>query len=133
MEELGLVIHMLRRRKGWTQAELARRVDTSGEYISQLETGARTNPSAQLLTRLAVALDTTPDYMLTEAGMLPTTENGPLPPEVLDLAQAIEAYPDGAAKEQAKQMVIDIALILRTLRERMEEQREADPNGGSPV
>ncbi|NIM07178.1 MAG: helix-turn-helix domain-containing protein [Armatimonadetes bacterium] len=124
MSELGFTLHMLRRRRGWTQGQLAQRARTTPEYISQLERGKKTNPGIDLLTRLALALETTPDFILIQAGMLPVSDNMPLPPEVAELVETIEAYPDGPAKEQAKQMVVDIALILRTLRERVEADRE---------
>ena len=127
MEGIGEVIHNLRRRKGWTQGQLAYHAETSPEYISLIESGKRRKPSVEWLLKIATALETTPDYILTQAGLLPHSNNGPLPPEVLELAEVVEAYPDGAAKEQAKQMIVDIALILRTLRERMEEEREGAP------
>lgn len=122
MENVGFVIHSLRRRKKWTQAQLADRVGSSPEYISQLETGKRVNPSAALLTRIAVALDTTPDYILKEAGVLEKAGANVLPPEVQRLAEVIEGYPPGPAKMQAKAMIRDVAVILDTLAERIKEK-----------
>ncbi len=46
----------LREKKGLTQDELARRVGVTKAYISLLESGARTNPSLDVLRRLAKAL-----------------------------------------------------------------------------
>lgn len=126
MDNIGEVIHILRRRKGWTQGQLAYHAGTSPEYISLIENGKRENPSADWLLNIAIALGTTPDYILSEAGQLPNTENPPLPPEVKELAQVIETYPDGPAKLQAKQMIIDMAMILRTLREPIAEREGAD-------
>ena len=46
----------IRQQKGLTQRELAARVGITQPYIVMLETGKRTNPSLQLLQRLARAL-----------------------------------------------------------------------------
>ena len=46
----------LREKKGLTQEELAGRVGVTKAYISQLESGARKNPSLVVLKRLAKAL-----------------------------------------------------------------------------
>jgi transcriptional regulator with XRE-family HTH domain len=46
----------LREKKGLTQDELARRVGVTKAYISLLESGTRTNPSLDVLRRLAKAL-----------------------------------------------------------------------------
>ena len=46
----------IRQQKGLTQRELAARVGITQPYIVMLETGTRTNPSLQLLQRLAKAL-----------------------------------------------------------------------------
>ena len=46
----------IRQQKGLTQRELADRVGITQPYIVMLETGKRTNPSLQLLQRLARAL-----------------------------------------------------------------------------
>ena len=50
------MLKLLRERKGWSQAELAKRADVTDAYIAQLETGARENPSLDVLKRLARAL-----------------------------------------------------------------------------
>ena len=46
----------LRVKKGWSQAELAKKADVTDAYVAQLETGARDNPSLEILKRLARAL-----------------------------------------------------------------------------
>jgi len=53
---LKTVLRLLRDEKGWSQAELAKRADVTDAYIAQLETGARENPSLEVLKRLARAL-----------------------------------------------------------------------------
>lgn len=49
----------LRKKAGVSQEELAQRVNVSTGYISHLETGRRDNPSIQLLTKIADALNVT--------------------------------------------------------------------------
>jgi transcriptional regulator with XRE-family HTH domain len=49
-------LKQLRKRKGWSQAELARRAGISQPYIVMMESGARKNPSLKMLGKLAKAL-----------------------------------------------------------------------------
>jgi len=53
---LGTVLKKLRTAKGLTQEQLGNKVGVSDAYITMLETGARKNPSLDLLERLAKAL-----------------------------------------------------------------------------
>lgn len=48
-------IQDLRKRKGWTQQQLADRIGVSRIYISKLEQGDRLSPSLDVLERLAQA------------------------------------------------------------------------------
>ena len=51
------MIATLRKKKGWSRAELARRAKVSQPYLSQLESGARgKSPGVAILQRLAKAL-----------------------------------------------------------------------------
>ncbi len=49
-------IRTMRKRKGWTQAQLAEKSGVSANYIALLERGDRT-PSLKLLSRIADALE----------------------------------------------------------------------------
>lgn len=53
---IGLSIRALRRRRGWTQAELARRAGCSTSQISRIERGALRNASIDLIERILAAL-----------------------------------------------------------------------------
>jgi len=55
-KRFGRMLKALREEKGWTQDELAKRAKLTKPYISQLESGARKNPSLPALQRLAKAL-----------------------------------------------------------------------------
>ena len=61
---LGLRIAILRVDKGWSQAELAKRIGVSASAVGMYEQGRR-EPSLALLVCLAQALDVTTDYLLT--------------------------------------------------------------------
>ncbi len=52
----GLSIRALRRRRGWTQAELGRRAGVSGSAISRVERGEGDRLSARALARITDAL-----------------------------------------------------------------------------
>jgi transcriptional regulator with XRE-family HTH domain len=54
--KVGARIKELRKRRGWTQDELARKVRLSRIYIAQLEAGDRVSPSFTALKRIARAL-----------------------------------------------------------------------------
>ncbi len=50
------MLKKLRQQKGLTQEEVANRVGVTKPYIAMLESGARKNPSLDVLKRLAKAL-----------------------------------------------------------------------------
>lgn len=61
---LGMRIAILRISKGWSQAELARRIGVSASAVGMYEQGRR-EPSLGLLVRLAQELGAAIDYLLT--------------------------------------------------------------------
>ena len=63
-EALGHRIHLLRRKRKWSQAELAARVGATPSQISQYERGGY-EPRPDMLGRLADALETTADFLIT--------------------------------------------------------------------
>jgi XRE family transcriptional regulator, master regulator for biofilm formation len=56
MSQLHHRIARLRKQRGFTMLQLAKRVEVSEAYISMLESGAKKNPSLRLLRSLARAL-----------------------------------------------------------------------------
>ncbi|MBI4589518.1 MAG: helix-turn-helix transcriptional regulator [Candidatus Rokubacteria bacterium] len=56
-KKISAVIARLRKREGWSQAELARRAKVSQSYLNQLESGAKgKRPGVKILQRLGKAL-----------------------------------------------------------------------------
>lgn len=54
-EKLGKTIAKLRKEKGLTQEDLARKVDTARAYIAHIETGIKT-PSLETMEKIAKVL-----------------------------------------------------------------------------
>lgn len=57
-EQLGMRIKYLRRKRKWSQEDLALNSNINRNYISDLENGRR-NPSLEILERITVALGIT--------------------------------------------------------------------------
>lgn len=84
---LGMRIALLRISKGWSQAELARRIGVSASAVGMYEQGRR-EPSLGLLVRLAQELGVTTDYLLLGE----TLHSGPLvAPELPSITVRTEA------------------------------------------
>lgn len=61
--EIGKRIALCRRKRGLKQAEVEELAEISNKYLSNIER-ARSIPSTEVIMRLAIALDTTPDEFL---------------------------------------------------------------------
>lgn len=55
----AMKLKQIRTARGITQVELARRLKVKQPYVAQLESGAKPNPSLDMLRRLANALKVT--------------------------------------------------------------------------
>ena len=61
---LGIRIAILRISKGWSQAELARRIGVSASAVGMYEQGRR-EPSLSIVVQLAREFGVSTDYLLT--------------------------------------------------------------------
>ena len=61
---LGERVHLLRRRLGWTQKELAEASKINVNNIARIERSEVRDPGGQMVARMARALGTTTDYLL---------------------------------------------------------------------
>ena len=55
-KRLGRVLRTLRKEMGLTQEELSEKARVERSYLAKLESGAKVNPSLEVLKRLAKAL-----------------------------------------------------------------------------
>ncbi|MBS0506934.1 MAG: helix-turn-helix transcriptional regulator [Proteobacteria bacterium] len=55
-QALGQALRKLRTERGWSQSDLALRVEMDRNYLSLIELG-RSSPSVRMLMRLCMALD----------------------------------------------------------------------------
>ncbi len=60
----GERIRALRKSRGLSAEKVARRADISLRHLNRLQAGERPNTSAVTLARVALALDTTVEYLL---------------------------------------------------------------------
>lgn len=106
---IGERIRLLRKRDGLTQEKLAKRVNCSQNSIAKYETG-RSEPPADTLRQLAMALDTTVDYLV---GMpdAPISRKAQTSPE---FSKIIEVTADFSKAETAK--LLDYAIMLKKSR-----------------
>lgn len=91
---IGERIRNLREKKGLSMTELARRAGVSKSYLSYIERNVQKNPSLQFLSKIALTLDTTIEFILGED----TTDAS----EVLDQEWAFllqQAIDEGLSKE----------------------------------
>ena len=61
---IGELIGDLRRNKGWSQKELAKRAGVTESTLSRIESGITKQVDATALGKIALALDTSTDYLL---------------------------------------------------------------------
>lgn len=61
-KKFGKRLQEIRKGRKKTQAELAEAVGVDPKYISRIESGS-SSPSFEMITKLAAALDLTPDYL----------------------------------------------------------------------
>ena len=100
METVGERIRAMRAEKHISAAELARRADISKGYLSEIETGEASRPSAEVLFRIARELGTSMAVLLGKRSAMPTSRplpaplkefamNENLPPEDVDMLAKI--------------------------------------------
>ena len=78
MNTLGERLSAVRERRGLTQGEVARRAHLPQQAISRLERGERSHVRSDVLARLAIALETSADFLL---GLRETDATSPAHPQ----------------------------------------------------
>jgi transcriptional regulator with XRE-family HTH domain len=106
LKAFGTRLKELRKQKGWTQKELAAKVDIRFSQLNKYESGLHAPPPEKLI-ELADALGTTVDYLLTGD----RTEDVPLhSTRLLDRFRALEGFQ--ADDQEAVIRLLD-AMILK--------------------
>jgi len=91
VKALGQAIQAQRRACGLTQEALAEAIDSSAEWISQVERGVGC-PSIPTLVVIASALDVTPDVLLADAAATDASA------ERVELRAQVHRLDDGAVR-----------------------------------
>jgi transcriptional regulator with XRE-family HTH domain len=104
---LGERIKALRTEKGWSQGELARRIDTDGRQVSRHENGHIT-PSVEVLVKLAESFDLSIDYLLLEHA-----PRRPLRLEDCDFIERLEGAQQLSDEDKASLLHILDALLAK--------------------
>ncbi len=81
-------------RRGWSQAELARRSRITPTQISRILSGSR-NPGVEVLTGFANALNLPPNTLFKLAGILPPDADSPL-----DIDELVHLYKNLPAEDR---------------------------------
>ncbi|HEY4778861.1 MAG TPA: helix-turn-helix transcriptional regulator [Solirubrobacterales bacterium] len=86
-QALGALVRELRRKRGYTLDELAKRIPMSASNLSRLELGNQGPPADEAIERIATALDAEADDLLRAAGRAVDGES--FEEKVLDRLDAI--------------------------------------------
>lgn len=111
MEHWGERVRRLRRRKGWTQEELAERAEIDRRYVGRLETGEVDDPEPDTVKKLAKALEVPASYFSELLGWVPSDE-------ATDWESAVMR--DGRFTDAEKEAIITLGRAA--LRARSQEQ-----------
>ncbi|MED2971266.1 helix-turn-helix domain-containing protein [Fictibacillus sp. B-59209] len=97
---IGELVKKYRKEKGLSLSSLAERAGIAKSYLSSLERNIQTNPSVQLLEKLAAVLDIPVEKLLNEKAEVNEAE---LDYEWAELVK--EAMESGVSKDQFKEFL----------------------------
>lgn len=116
MSELGRRLRALREQKGWTQTEVARRINIDRAYLSRMEHGKHPSPPVSTVLRLAQLLGVSVEYLTGET-------DDATPPNPIKFQDPDVAFLMAELKFLAPEDVYLVRGIVRCLR-RMREKLE---------
>jgi transcriptional regulator with XRE-family HTH domain len=105
---IGERVRVLREARGLSQRQLGLRAETSGAYISQLESGVTTRPGMEQVRRIAQALGVRPEALMEEGD----GDNHLQPPDL-----SIEQAASLMAAHDPKYTVREYQELLRMIRD----------------
>ena len=106
---IGDKILALRKERGWSQQQLAKKIGTSGPIVGRYERGEMT-PSVEVAKKLADTFGITLDYLVDDAGRVTDLKNKAM----LERLKEIEALD----QEEKKTVVHVIDSLLRDAKAR---------------
>jgi transcriptional regulator with XRE-family HTH domain len=112
---LGSNIKKIRKEKGWSQRDLANKIDSDASYINRLETG-KLNPSISAMERIANAMDCTLDQLVK--GDLDSAEIHIKDKNFSEKIRLIDSMDED--DKQAVTHIIDALLTKKRIRELLE-------------
>lgn len=122
---LGKIIKLIRKTRGWTQAKLEEKSDTSIPYISKLENGKYKNPGIETIRTVAKGLGIRPAVLLVP-------EEFPCLRTLVQLQESIDKILEGNEKNTPspdfdQQRIINELIhkmevsLLKTIKENLKE------------
>jgi transcriptional regulator with XRE-family HTH domain len=85
---IGDKIQALRKRQGWSQQQLAKKIGTSGPIVGRYERGEMT-PSVEVAKKLADTFDVTLDFLVDDTGRTAEIRDKAMLQRVMDI-QALD-------------------------------------------
>lgn len=104
---LGERICLLRRRQGWSQAELAQRLQVSSSAVGMYEQGRR-EPSLSVMVELSRAFGVSVDYLLT--GQPLTQQDGRAVREAME--KSLSGFRQGKKGLSREELAVLFASVL---------------------
>jgi transcriptional regulator with XRE-family HTH domain len=89
---IGWRIKQLRKERGMTQAELAKKSGVSQPTISDYENGIAQQHRANVVLRIAAALEVTPEFLLTGTGDKSLNDMNPTLSELQDIYESLPKH-----------------------------------------
>ncbi|WP_324777775.1 helix-turn-helix domain-containing protein [Virgibacillus senegalensis] len=100
---IGNRVRNQRKKKGYSITDLARAAKVSKSYLSYIERDIQQNPSLQILSKIASALDTSIDYLLGQQPEEPVKGTPKLDKEWEGLFQ--KAIDEGMSKDDFRDLL----------------------------
>lgn len=109
-----------RKRRGWTQGQLATYAKIHQSHLSRIESGKYVNVGSEYLSAIALALKTSADYLMgltDDPRPLPVAMDNPIPSDVAEIAYRIQRHDHPVRERLVAQM-----LALLDMCDAVEEQ-----------
>ena len=85
---IGERIQALRKRQGWSQQQLAKKIGTSGPIVGRYERGEMT-PSVEVAKKLADSFEVTLDFLVADTGRTAEIKDRAMLQRIMDI-QALD-------------------------------------------